>query len=157
MSENCFAANLLKLRGDRNRAEFARFLGIPAPMYHRYEGGQTPKSDNLRVIAERCGVTVDWLLTGNGAPPPATGAPATPRAVAADRPLATPAICRYPAECDLPAQIMTLREEMASLKNSMASMLSEQAVQKGQLGTLCDLLSGPLRAGIEGRVKRKAG
>lgn len=34
-------------------------------MYHRYENGQIPQLDNLKVIADKCGVTVDWLLTGN--------------------------------------------------------------------------------------------
>lgn len=57
-----FSDRLRELRGNRNKAEFARFLGIPAPMYHRYELGQVPKEDNLRVISKRCQVTVDWLL-----------------------------------------------------------------------------------------------
>jgi hypothetical protein len=52
----------MELRGNRAKATFARFLGIPAPMYHRYERGQVPKEKNLQVLAERCGVTVDWLL-----------------------------------------------------------------------------------------------
>jgi len=59
-----FAARLKELRGNRSKAEFARDLGIPAPMYHRYETGQVPKSDNLRVIATKCDTTVDWLLGG---------------------------------------------------------------------------------------------
>lgn len=59
-----FSDRLRLIRGDRTQAEFARELGIPAPMYHRYERGQVPKSDNLRVIAEKCDTTVDWLLTG---------------------------------------------------------------------------------------------
>jgi transcriptional regulator with XRE-family HTH domain len=59
-----FSERLKSLRGDRNKAEFARFLGIPAPMYHRYELGQIPKNENLRVIADKCGVTVDSLLSG---------------------------------------------------------------------------------------------
>lgn len=50
------------LRKERSKAAFARFLGIPAPMYHRYEQGQVPKDSNLGVIADKCGVTVDWLL-----------------------------------------------------------------------------------------------
>jgi transcriptional regulator with XRE-family HTH domain len=62
-----FSERLKSLRGDRNKAEFARVLGIPAPMYHRYEDGQVPKENNLRVIAERCGVTIDWLLGREGA------------------------------------------------------------------------------------------
>jgi len=31
-------------------------------MYHRYEKGQVPKEKNLQVIADKCGVTVDWML-----------------------------------------------------------------------------------------------
>ena len=60
---NFFSARLISLRGKRSKAEFARFLGIPAPMYHRYELGQIPKNENLRVIASKCGVTVDSLLS----------------------------------------------------------------------------------------------
>jgi len=37
-------------------------------MYHRYEHGQIPKQHNLRVIAEKCETTIEWLLTGK--PPP---------------------------------------------------------------------------------------
>ena len=61
---NFFAERLKSLRGAQTPAAFARFLGIPPPMYHRYEKGQIPKEANLRVIAEKCGVTVDSLLTG---------------------------------------------------------------------------------------------
>jgi len=57
-----FSTRLKSLRGDRNKAEFSRFLGIPAPMYHRYELGQVPKQENLRVISDKCGVSIDWLL-----------------------------------------------------------------------------------------------
>jgi len=59
---NSFFVKLIGLRGKQNKAEFARFLGIPAPMYHRYELGQVPQHDNLKVIADKCGCTVDWLL-----------------------------------------------------------------------------------------------
>ncbi len=34
-------------------------------MYHRYELGQMPKEDKLCLISETCGVSLDWLLTGN--------------------------------------------------------------------------------------------
>ena len=61
---NNFQERLKHLRKNRNKAEFARFLGIPAPMYHRYELGQIPKEDNLRIISERLNVSIDWLLTG---------------------------------------------------------------------------------------------
>jgi len=64
LMSNLFSERLKSLRGVRTPAEFARFLGIPAPMYHRYEKGQIPKGNNLRVIAEKTGRPVDWLLTG---------------------------------------------------------------------------------------------
>jgi transcriptional regulator with XRE-family HTH domain len=64
-----FSERLKTLRKDSNKAEFSRFLGIPAPMYHRYEQGQIPKEGNLRVIANRCGVTIDWLLGRDDSPP----------------------------------------------------------------------------------------
>lgn len=60
--ELLFSKRLKTLRGDRNKAKFSKELGIPAPMYQRYELGQIPKENNLRVIADKCGVTIDWLL-----------------------------------------------------------------------------------------------
>jgi len=60
-----FAERLRELRGDRNKAEFARFLGVSAPVYQRYEDGRVPRHDYLSVIAEKCGVSVDWLLGRN--------------------------------------------------------------------------------------------
>lgn len=63
---NFFAERLKKLRGDRSKAEFARFLGVSAPVYQRYEEGRIPRADTLSVIAERLGVTVRWLLNGDG-------------------------------------------------------------------------------------------
>lgn len=59
---NSFSVRIRSLRGDRKKADFARFLGIPAPVYQRYEAGRVPSSDNLSVISSRCGVSVDWLL-----------------------------------------------------------------------------------------------
>ena len=59
---NVFSGRLKKLRGDRSKAEFARFLGFLAPVYQRYECGRIPSANNLSVIASRCSVTVEWLL-----------------------------------------------------------------------------------------------
>jgi transcriptional regulator with XRE-family HTH domain len=60
----------LRIAKAMNKAEFARYLNIPAPMYNRYENGQVPKECNLRVIADRCGVTVDYLLGREAAAEP---------------------------------------------------------------------------------------
>jgi transcriptional regulator with XRE-family HTH domain len=57
-----FTKRLLSLRENRKKSDFARFLGIKSQVYQRYEEGRVPRHDILSVIAERCGVTVDWLL-----------------------------------------------------------------------------------------------
>jgi transcriptional regulator with XRE-family HTH domain len=57
-----FSKRLQKLRGQMKKAEFARELGISAPVYQRYEDGRIPNHENLSVIARHCSVTVDWLL-----------------------------------------------------------------------------------------------
>lgn len=82
-----FSTRLKLLRGSRSKAVFSRFLGIPAPMYHRYEDGQIPKSDNLRVIAAKCNTTVDWLLGGKaeGIQPPGSEPPVPPAALRESR------------------------------------------------------------------------
>lgn len=50
------------LRGTKKKAEFARQLGLSAPVYQRYEDGRTPHADILTVISKATGKTVDWLL-----------------------------------------------------------------------------------------------
>jgi len=60
-----FAEALVKARGDRSQAEFARMLGIANQQtYQRYERGLVPGGLVLYNIATRLGVTVDMLLTG---------------------------------------------------------------------------------------------
>ena len=58
-----FAARFGELRGDRTQAEFAEFLGISRPTVGFYENGERiPDAVVLRQIAEKCGVTADYLL-----------------------------------------------------------------------------------------------
>jgi transcriptional regulator with XRE-family HTH domain len=57
-----FVERLVALRNGRSKADFARFLGLPAPVYQRYEEGRIPSADNLTVIATKCAVSVDYLL-----------------------------------------------------------------------------------------------
>ncbi len=59
---NLFSKRLRALRGARSKAEFARFLGLLPPVYQRYEEGRKPKADILSVMAEKLGVTIEWLL-----------------------------------------------------------------------------------------------
>ncbi len=57
-----FSERLKTLRGKANKAAFSKLLGFSPPVYQRYEEGRIPSAENLSVIAERCGVSVDWLL-----------------------------------------------------------------------------------------------
>lgn len=75
-----FSERLKSLRGERNKAEFSRFLGIAPAVYQRYEDGRIPNPKHLSVISERCQVTIDWLL-GNQS---AAVAPAGPMVVRED-------------------------------------------------------------------------
>lgn len=58
-----FAARFSELRGERTQAEFAEFLGISRPTVGFYENGERiPDALVLRQIAEKCGVTTDFLV-----------------------------------------------------------------------------------------------
>lgn len=58
-----FADRFRELRGERTQAEFADFLGISRPTVGFYENGdRVPDAIILKQIAERCGVTSDYLL-----------------------------------------------------------------------------------------------
>jgi transcriptional regulator with XRE-family HTH domain len=61
-SAEIFSDRLRTVRGDRSKVEFARLIGTTAQNYQRYEAGRIPDAVILTTIAERCHVTVDWLL-----------------------------------------------------------------------------------------------
>lgn len=68
-----FSERLRAIRGQRTKAAFARELGCSPQNYQRYEAGRIPDPVILADIAQRSGVTVDWLLgagpeTGAGPP-----------------------------------------------------------------------------------------
>jgi PAS domain S-box-containing protein len=66
ISQN-FGERLRKLRGDRSQAEFARQLGFENQQsYARYEAGRIPNGETLLSISQHLGVTVDFLLKGEG-------------------------------------------------------------------------------------------
>ena len=47
--------------------ELGKIFGISGPMITYYRKGQKlPAMDTAQVIAKRCGVCVEWLLTGRG-------------------------------------------------------------------------------------------
>lgn len=61
---NNFSERLIFLRGKRSKAEFARIIGVSAPLYHQWENGQIPSYDKALLIAKACDIPVDVLLTG---------------------------------------------------------------------------------------------
>lgn len=56
----------IELYGARGKSEMARQLGIRPSTYDRYERDRTPPADLLVKVAELGGVTLEWLLTGEG-------------------------------------------------------------------------------------------
>lgn len=58
-----FAERFAELRGEMTQSEFADFLSISRPTVGFYENGtRIPDALTLRQIAERCGVSSDWLV-----------------------------------------------------------------------------------------------
>jgi transcriptional regulator with XRE-family HTH domain len=153
---NYFSDRLKALRGTRSKAEFARFIGVPAPMYHRYELGQVPKSHYLQVIAARCGVTVEYLLGDNpglairaSAYPPATK-PASSDMMLRDAPATPPQpLCRYPADCDLVQELSKQRQAQADVQAQLATLST-------QVETLTRLLGATLAASTQNASAEKS-
>lgn len=77
------------LRGDLSQAEFASKIGVHKEMVGKYERGQNvPGGDVLTRMREVFGVSLDWLLTGQGQmrrdeAAPAAASPTTVEAQAA--------------------------------------------------------------------------
>lgn len=106
-------------------------------MYHRYELGQVPKKDNLRVISEKCGVTIDWLL---GESESSVSLP--------DSSPSKPFVC--PEACDIQTEIGQIRGDLASMKAQLETVtrLLGAALGKGL---------APDSADLAGHGKRRAG
>jgi transcriptional regulator with XRE-family HTH domain len=138
-----FSQRLRELRGTQSKSAFGRFLGIPNPStYHNYERGRVPDSQTVSDIAQRCSVTVDWLLGRDDALPPQPTAP-LPAAMVREAPAAygQAGQCRYPEDCDLPGQIRELREDYAAMQATLAKMA-------GQIETVTGLLGNALAPGL---------
>lgn len=58
-----FQENFRKLQGERSNTEFAKFLGMSRQTVGFYcNGDRVPDALVIRDIAEKCGVSADWLL-----------------------------------------------------------------------------------------------
>ena len=59
-----FMRNIQKLKGEMNDAEFAGFLGMKYDTVYQYMiGRRFPTVYALSQIAEKCNVTMDWLIS----------------------------------------------------------------------------------------------
>jgi transcriptional regulator with XRE-family HTH domain len=58
------------------QAQFARDVGVSYTTLWRYEEGKlTPSADSLQRIAGIAGVSIDWLVTGEGRGPAESAPP----------------------------------------------------------------------------------
>ena len=153
--ESNFADRIRSLRGDRTKADFARFLGIPPPVYQRYEEGRIPSADNLMVISSRCGVSVDWLLGQSE-----SHQPPLPRMSEAEK------SCVPQCDADSPMRrLMEIEKEqqqisrqlagMDNLRRRYAQLMEEQLDILSQLGTSRSYTDEQIAA-IRSRHKTKA-
>lgn len=61
-----FGARMKSLRGDQTLSAFSKALGISPQRLYNYESGRNlPNASTAKNIAEKCGVTTIWLLTGS--------------------------------------------------------------------------------------------
>ena len=70
MAQNMtFQERLIKIRGTKNRDEFASKIGVSPRTIQRWElEDALPKGDELIKISKEYGVNLNWLLTGDGSP-----------------------------------------------------------------------------------------
>jgi hypothetical protein len=66
-SETLLLTGLITLIGNEKPFAWAKRIGIPGPTFDRvwHHGGQL-KSEHLALISRKTGVSIDWLLTGQG-------------------------------------------------------------------------------------------
>jgi len=128
-----FAERLKALRGDLSKAEFARKLGVSSPVYQRYEEGRIPRANTLSVIAERCGVRIEYLLCNNpglsahaSGYPPATLREPAPTYSTQPAPPVQP-LCRYPADCDLSTRLSKMEAQLETLTRLLGATLAAGA------------------------------
>lgn len=110
-----------------SKADLSRKCGFTPQRYQRYENGRIPDAATVSALATTCGVTVDWLL-GREVPNVETSAQGEDDDLPepGDPPAALPPdLCRYPAACDLPGQIAAVREDVAEVREQMATLTAD--------------------------------
>ncbi len=66
MTSNSIADRLRELAGSGSTNAFAKKCGLPATSIRQYLEGSIPGADKVAQIAERNGVSLLWLVTGQG-------------------------------------------------------------------------------------------
>ena len=152
MNNLFFGDQLRSLRGTRKKNEFAKFLGLAAPAYQKYENGRVPRADTLLEISKRCGVPLEQLIGVNPDeqihPGMAARSAAPPAALAVATPATAPA-CRFPVDCDLVQALAKITERLDTIPQMQA-----------QINTLTQLLGASLRKPNEAperEQRKKAG
>jgi len=152
---NIFLNNLKALRGEHKKADFARKLGLSAPVYQRYEDGRMPRADVLSDIAKRLNLTVEQLISEPMSLTRETRGDQACKVLAceaADRTDPTSltretrgaaSSCRYPEGCDLEAELGKVKERLAAMEC--------------QLDTVIRLLGASLHVGDKPHSVRQAG
>jgi len=123
---NIFSERLRTLRAQKDMTSLAMadFLEFSQPVYSRYENGRVPDVNTVAAIAERCGVTVDWLLGRADAQRPVAPAPLASASGVEG--------CRCPSGVD---------ERLDAMEQTLAKMA-------GQLETVTGLLGNALAPGL---------
>lgn len=66
-----FGKRLKMLRGSANGTAFAEKLGISRQTLYRYERGErVPDVGFIQTVCALTGASLEWLVSGTGAPPP---------------------------------------------------------------------------------------
>ena len=130
-----FSERLKTLRATRSKAEFARFLGFPPPVYQRYEDGRIPSPTNLSVIAERCSVSLDYLLGRAPASAPASASespspPSSPQLLREPRAEYLATIPDYERRLRfLEDQCAAIAPQLDDIRRLLVSLLAEERHQ----------------------------
>lgn len=60
------AKRLRELRGTATQGEWAKRTGVSQQRVSAHENGVLPSTESLIAMAEKTGVSVDWILFGTG-------------------------------------------------------------------------------------------
>ncbi len=81
ISKTNLGQRLIEIGGDENRGEYCARLGINDRTYRDYESGKSlPNTDVLTLISNEQGISLNWLVLGEG--PIRPGDPEAPQAAA---------------------------------------------------------------------------